>query len=37
LDLAVPPGATAAQRNALRELVTYGRQKGVSVNIVETR
>jgi filamentous hemagglutinin len=35
LDLAVPPGATAAQRQALLDLVQYGRTKGVSVKIVE--
>lgn len=34
LDLAVPPGASPAQRLALQGLVTYGRQKGVFVNII---
>jgi filamentous hemagglutinin len=35
LDLAVPPGATTAQRNALQGLIEYGHTKGVKVNIVE--
>lgn len=35
LDLAVPPGATASQKQALQSLVEYGRGKGVTVNIVE--
>jgi hypothetical protein len=35
LDLVVPPQATAAQTKALEGLVTYGRSKGVTVNIVK--
>jgi hypothetical protein len=34
LILAVPPGATQAQQQALQDLVTYGAQKGVTVRIV---
>ncbi len=35
LKLAVPPGATAAQTEKLREIIEYGRQLGVIVEIVE--
>ena len=35
LDLAVPPGVSAAQRTALNGLIEYGRQRGVTVNIIE--
>jgi len=34
VDLAVPPGATTAQRTALQELVEYGHTRGVTVNII---
>jgi hypothetical protein len=36
LDLAVPPGATTAQQQALQSLIQYGRERGLTVNIVET-
>jgi hypothetical protein len=34
LDLAVPPGATEAQRAALQGLIEYGAQNGVKVRII---
>jgi len=34
LDLAVPPGVTPAQQQALQGLVTYGQQNRVTVNII---
>jgi hypothetical protein len=34
LDLAVPPGATTDQTKALRDLVSYGIQNGVTVRIL---
>lgn len=35
LDLAVPPGASGAHKQALQDLIRYGQQQGVRVNIVE--
>lgn len=35
LDLAVSPGRSIAQREALQELVEYGNAHGVIVNIIE--
>src|SRR5262249_16779233 len=35
LDLAISPGATEAQRTALNGIVQYGRDRGVTVNLIE--
>jgi filamentous hemagglutinin len=37
MELAVPPGATTAQRQALHGLIEYGRSRGVTVRIVEAQ
>jgi hypothetical protein len=37
LDLAIPPGASAAQQQALQNLGGYGLQRGVNVNLLELR
>jgi len=34
LRLAVPPGATEAQKSALRSLIEYGKQNGVKVEVI---
>jgi hypothetical protein len=34
LRLGVPPGATDAQKSALKSLIEYGRQNGVKVEVI---
>ena len=35
LRLGVPPGATEAQKSALRRLIGYGKENGVKVEVIE--
>jgi hypothetical protein len=35
LRLGVPPGATKAQKSALKSLIEYGKQKGVKVEVIQ--
>jgi len=34
LRLGVPPGATEAQKSALKRVIEYGKQKGVKVEVI---
>jgi hypothetical protein len=34
LRLGVPPGATKAQKSALKSLIEYGKQNGVKVEVI---